>query len=313
MAVPILPIKKNKLYFCNGTYTGVYWFEEILLFLNNGGVILEFICALVVEDEDFKPYIKDFVSDLEEFRNNELRGKYCLENIIGKFIINSLYGRFGMVGSKTSSYFSKNRLDTIKKNVLSFTILENGYYLINIKHKLKALSHSNILIASATTSKARVKLYQGFLTLLKIGLRLLYCDTDSIFVAANNLNYHSLLDRYYSDIIFKSSQIDTVFHKAIFALPKTYYLIGYTKYPEPYSIIRIKGWVFDTRLVTFEEFSSAFFKNTPLLLPNKGYVGCGFSIAEKVVTYTINFNKYDKRFFKNHKLETNPVNINDII
>ena len=63
--IPILPYRGEKLIFPNGVFSGVYWYEELKLFVENGGVILKINWGYVYDEEK---YI------FEEF------AKYCIDN-----------------------------------------------------------------------------------------------------------------------------------------------------------------------------------------------------------------------------------------
>jgi hypothetical protein len=113
---------------------------------------------------------------------------------------------------------------------------------------------SNVSIASAITSKARIKLYKGFLEIIKENGRLLYCDTDSI-IASFNKN-KEIENRYLgnSEVIFNTNKEDTEITDAVFSMPKTYGL----KFKNNKSIVKIKGF---NNIPNFDEFKEAFYNN----------------------------------------------------
>jgi hypothetical protein len=92
--------------------------------------------------------------------------------------------------------FSDDEFTYCLKN---YTVLShykiNDVYLITIlidyktKKKITPLfNNRNVSYSSAIASKARIKLYKGFQSVIKNGGRPLYCDTDSIFAAYNKNN-----------------------------------------------------------------------------------------------------------------------------
>lgn len=185
---PVLPhhrINDKKLMFCNGLFKGVFWFEEIDLFLKKGGKINKILYSLTFENYDFifKDYV-DFFTNLRK-ENNEF-------NLFGKLMINSIYGRLGMRDINSFSFIEKKEnFDKIKNkiNIMSFKELNNIVLIEaemnkNLEKFLKIKQNktkNNIIIASAITSKARIKLYNAQDDVIKNGGRLLYSDTDSIF------------------------------------------------------------------------------------------------------------------------------------
>jgi DNA polymerase elongation subunit (family B) len=111
----------------------------------------------------------------------------------GKLMINSLYGRLGMNEIETYSLFIENKkLEYYQKkfNVISHVEV-NDFCLINMEinnelrkiYKLKTKTKNNISLASAITSKARIKLYNAQQEVIKNKGRILYSDTDSIFAS----------------------------------------------------------------------------------------------------------------------------------
>ena len=168
MDIPVLPIKIDKLYFMNGVMVGTYWYEEILLFLACGGKILQINYAIIYEGYD--NVLADFVNTLEKFKNTDKLSKH-----VGKLLINSFYGRLGMGRESSRSLIS----DSIDHE--EYTHLTDD--LVIYKKKVNKDSIRNVAIASAITSKARIKLYKGYLAVLDNGGRLLYSDTDSIVAA----------------------------------------------------------------------------------------------------------------------------------
>ena len=93
---------------------------------------------------------------------------------------------------------------------------------------------SNVAIASAITSKARIKLHKAQNDVIKNKGRLLYSDTDSIFAA-----YKTNVDnQIHGSIFWDCSKNDTKIKKAFFANPKTYGLI----YHDNREIVKMKGY-----------------------------------------------------------------------
>jgi hypothetical protein len=198
MDIPVLPHHNqinNKLLFCNGNGNGTYWFEEINLFKEMGGVVKKINSGLIYSDFDY--IFKDFVEYFDKYR--EINYEY---KTLAKSIINSFYGRTGLSIREEYCFFV-SKLEKLnylrelseKKEIEILYIDEiNEIWLVNVKLNekskkilkkdfgyLKKEKILNIAIASSIASKARIKLYKSFLSVIKEGGRLLYCDTDSVF------------------------------------------------------------------------------------------------------------------------------------
>ena len=78
-----------------------------------------------------------------------------------------------------------------------------------------------LMLAAATTAKARIKLYLGFQAVMSAGGRLLYCDTDSIFVVFKK----NMTGQTFGDVYFKEND-KPILIDCIFALPKSYSILA---------------------------------------------------------------------------------------
>jgi DNA polymerase elongation subunit (family B) len=124
----------------------------------------------------------------------ELRKKNTACNVFGKLIINSLYGRLGMGDNDEITFFyKKDEIDSISnyikikqiKELNDFAIItaEKNKFLYSIVKFNNEKNKSNIAIAAAITSKARIKLHNAFEDVIKNNGSLLYSDTDSVFAS----------------------------------------------------------------------------------------------------------------------------------
>src|SRR5574343_74039 len=114
-----------------------------------------------------------------------------------KLMVNSLYGRMGMQPDESKNifvyeeempYYLENFEVKHARQVNNMFLLELTNYSKyshldkkNIDSTNIGRHTSNVVIAAAITSKARIKLYRGFVSVIKNGGRILYSDTDSIF------------------------------------------------------------------------------------------------------------------------------------
>lgn len=290
MKIPILPIKEDKLYFKNGIYEGIYWFEEILLFINNGGKIIKIKKGILFED--YSKCIYNFIE-----KNDLIRKKGGLYKQIGKNNNNTFYGRIGM---KTEE-INESILNNIDYDFNEYTKIENiNGVKIGFKKKTSKKT-SNVSVAACITSKARIKLYKGFLDVIKNGGRILYCDTDSIIASfPKNLEVEN---KYLgkSKVIFDTSLNDTIIKDAVFALPKTYGL----KYNNNKEIVKIKGF---NKKIKFNKFKWYFYNKIILLDNKKIFIKKNFEIELSNIKITINLNNLNKRKWKSNLKETIPLN-----
>lgn len=300
---PILPIKKdNKLLFVNGILEGLYWNEEILLFIKNKGKIISCKYAILYNFNDF--IFKKFIDDFSKLRE---KGGYW--KILGKLIINSLYGSFGLkkedVFSKIT-YSEKEFIDISENlNIRSFTKINNCYMIeIYIDSKSNKILNKeeknwsnffhqrNVAYASIIASKARIKLYNAFLDVISNNGRLLYCDTDSIFASFkdNKLNQNCGKDIKWSNI----------YYEGVFILPKFYGLIDKDK-----EIIKIKGI---SNNIKYEILKKNFYNNLNFIFQNENvFYKKNYILKQKFIEKIVWIDKYDKRVFTNNKKRTTPL------
>lgn len=302
---PILPTKiGNKLMFINGDLEGLYWFEEINLFLKYNGVINEIVYSLLYEKSDyiFKSFVEDF---------NLIRHKGGYKKVLGKLIINSLYGSFGLKEDETFTkliYSEKEFLDILENlNTKSFLKTNNCYLVEIIKDKQSQrlinkqdrnwnseFSERNVGYASIITSKARIKLYKALMCTIEYGGRLLYTDTDSIFAAFKKANSNI------GEIIWEE-----LYEDACFILPK-FYMLKKNKN----EIIKIKG--VENYNLSYDEIKNIFYNSSEdskiEMIPRKGIFNLGRRTSEKILWV----NKYDKRRFINEKKSSKAFFVNEI-
>jgi DNA polymerase elongation subunit (family B) len=140
-----------------------------------------------IEFDNYDHIFEDFV-----YYFNKIKEKGNDYKTFGKLMINSLYGRLGMREANTDSIIIKKEEYDIyykKYKIIDFVEI-NDFLLIKIeisqeykKNNKIPKTKNNISLASAITSKARIKLYNAQQSVIKNGGRVLYSDTDSIFAA----------------------------------------------------------------------------------------------------------------------------------
>lgn len=286
MEIPVLPIKRGKLIFANGVFEGWYWFEEILLFVERGGIVLE--VNKCISSRYFDKFISEYVD-----KNNEIRKMGGVYKQIGKNNNNSLYGRFGM-----------------NKKLLKEEIYEEGkkYEIIKYKGGIKFGCNyeenklTNVGIASIITSKARIKLYKGFMEVQKEGGRVLYCDTDSIIAAFDKRNYKNKLDKKFGEVMFDSSDNKTIIEDCVFTSPKSYAL----KYKNGVEIVKIKGI---KTYPNFNKFKWFFYKGISFNIKQMNWEKKNMIYELVEVEKKVNLRNLDKRIWCEDLKETKTLNL----
>lgn len=264
--LPVLPhmIKKNKnsnfsrKFYPVGTFKTTITGIEALYCIENGYDIQ--VISGIYYERGIYPF-KKFVSYFKHFRT---LGEVNKE--VGKLLLNSLYGKLAQKQYGMSLVImDKNNFDkhsdvlkekygvtdrnTTKKHVIFFIdndtfkkikekeikddILKamNKYCIKSGKKFLKNIDikeeiQGNIIVAAMITAAARITLHRTMMELQKIGLRILYGDTDSIYAACHKDELIKFLDKPLGTyaIIFDSNRDDTIISNAIFIRSKFYFV-----------------------------------------------------------------------------------------
>jgi hypothetical protein len=168
------------------------------------------------------------------------------------------------------------------------------------KVKTKTNISKNVAIASAITSKARIRLYRAFKDVIIGGGRLLYCDTDSVVAAFKNTGMLDIKNK--SGLYFDSKKTDTLIKSAWFAGTKTYSII----FNGGLNVTKIKGIPKNT--IPYDKFILLFLNNgylkinTQPTLYKKNYI-----YRVEILTKTIKINNYKKRIFIDNYTQTIPL------
>jgi len=291
LEIPVLPIKTNKLIFANGVFEGWYWFEEIIMAIENGVEIIK------IEKTITAQYYDNFIKDFVEI-NKKIRELGPLHKQIGKNNNNTFYGRLGMNPERLEEELISS-IDESKK--YEKVIETNGIYIGYLK---KDKSISNVLISASITSKARIKLYKGMKEVQKNGGRILYTDTDSIIASFKKEKYKNILDKKIGEVIFDSKKEDTIIEDGVFAMPKTYAL----KYKKT-EIVKIKG--FNTT-PKFEDFKEKFYKKESIITENVEWNKKDLIIKNIKRNKETNLFSLDKRKWNEDLKTTIPLELWDV-
>lgn len=288
LEIPVLPVKEDKLYFKNGEFEGLYWFEEIQLFVEMGGTVYQTKYGII--PQLYKKEIKNFVKT-----NQKLRDAGGVFKQIGKNNINTLYGRLGMrTESEVQEIFEENVKYIHKERVFNTEL--------GTKIK-KTNTPTNLAVAFSITSKARIKLYRGIVEVRKRHGRILYCDTDSIIAAFNKEEYKNVINKRMGEVIFDTSKEDTEIKDAVFCLPKTYGLVLESNK----QIVKMKGLVRNT--ITFNKMKWFFYKNYKIEDTIKTqFIKRNWKIELKQSAIRVDLNTLNKRIWAEGRKTTNPIN-----
>lgn len=292
--IPILPYRcphTKKLLFPNGLFSGLYWYEEIELFEKNGGKVLSINWGIVFEKEDY--IFKDFSDFCISNRN-----KSNLNKILWKMIPNSFIGRLGLKNDfEETIILNDDEYDPFKYNVISDKKI-NNQWLVTIKSNNIKKTSNNVIYPAIITSKARIIWWKNAMAIKNKGGRLLYCDTDSMFVSFNR----NIIGEKHGDIEWVDNKKDTVIKKACFAGNKAYSVV----YNDS-SKIKIKG--IKNNNISFEEFENKFYSSEYIDFKFDLFEKKLFSMKISEIIKKIKFNNYDKRIFIKNKKFTEPIKI----
>lgn len=305
MTIPVLPYKNNKLLFPNGQMIGTYWYEEIILFVENGGIVKRIINSYIYEKKEY--IFKEFI---EYFNDYRLKGGFY--KIFGKLIINSLYGGFALREDDYFIHFTFSELEAecirFNFNVMSQEFI-GCIYISKIikdsksnpifnKKEMKwsnKFSIRNITYSSIISSKARIKLYNSFKEVENDGGKILYCDTDSIFASydVNKKNF-----------VIGDLKWSEVYNDGFFISPKFY---GYVN-EENEKILKIKGVKIKDSLI-YDEIKSKFYKGDDLIKISDQFIMKfkNLQVYPSIINKEIKLNSYDKRLFNNNKTTTQAI------
>ena len=177
--IGVLPYRyNNRLCFPKGEFEGWYNLNEIRYPYSKGYLDVELVGDAIISKPTEPPF-KRFILDLYERRKKSKELGLEFYDLYFKFLMNSLYGKFGQKPKSNTYYFStfEKANDFAKLKNIDRIHKVNDYYYV----KVESDKEPNISIysyASYVTSWARAVLFEymdinGFENVL-------YCDTDSI-------------------------------------------------------------------------------------------------------------------------------------
>jgi len=215
---PLPVLVREKLIFPYGRVRFRWCTEELFYAIENFNVKLIKVHKLIEWEDKCKPFT-NFVNKFYKLRKEN---KGTAKGTVGKLILNSLYGKFGMKEER-EEYINKEEFELAKG-------LFESEEKIEIKRKLKILGKTFYVIeenfwrdyilvhiAAYISSYARLELLKKVKELRDKGYTVYYCDTDSIFTDCPPQSFGNVDDK---ELGFWS--LDKEIEEAIFIAPKTY-------------------------------------------------------------------------------------------
>lgn len=176
---PYLPYRDaGTLVFPLGTFNGHYTYFELREALKLGYKIEKIENALEFNGGTYYPF-KNWVEKLYDERLKAQKAGDVLLSDTYKLIMNNLFGKFGQGNERT--YLLPITKERLRK--FNCTILENKFILSVSKGAYPP--HTNFIWSSYCTAYARDRLFRGLTDARNRRGKVLYCDTDSIFVEAS--------------------------------------------------------------------------------------------------------------------------------
>lgn len=186
---PVLPVRfNNRVIYPKGNFSGIWFTEELNLFLQMGGRINKINKYYYWEKKE-----KKFTTFCNDFDLNTNSDDPIIQNYIKKLKL-SFFGSFAQNSTfKNITYavYDKDKNIQYKKS----KIIQNP-------------SYTNYIVASIITASCRIKLYNFFLLLLKEDILVLSLNIDSITVYLDNSKLNYLKTQYplYKNIWEKNTE-----------------------------------------------------------------------------------------------------------
>jgi DNA polymerase elongation subunit (family B) len=234
--IGLLPIKyKGRLICPGGTFSGLFFSEELRFALNNGYTLLEINMAWKFKRGDST--FKELITTLNEMKITAQLNKQPTIRNMAKLLMNSMYGRFGMHSSIQKNHiwtqenienlsplwelisqmdYGELSLVTIELNREKALEVLGSQALIAVLDKLR--NNTNVALAAAVTAYSRVIINQYKLLAIKLGLNLYYSDTDSLVLNGK------LPEEYLDSATLGKFKLEHTIKEGIFVMPKVYYL-----------------------------------------------------------------------------------------
>ncbi len=171
--IGLLPYKyKDKIIYPKGKWIGIYNLNEIKFAIENGYKVKPLYIEYWMSEKLSK--IEEFVNYWYEIKKQ----KKGLLSVIAKIVLNSLYGKFMQINQgydirlleSEEDYF---KYEQIAENVNIGILRDTGF---------KRGRSTFLSVGSYITSWARIELLKKMKEAIKKNAKILYCDTDSLFL-----------------------------------------------------------------------------------------------------------------------------------
>lgn len=188
--LPVLPLKhEHKLLFPAGQFRGQWMLSEFRYALQNSKTKIKNIHELIIGESIETPFY-DFVNDIYATRQateNEFEKYYY------KLFLNNLYGKL-MQQTQDKYKFFKSEFDAIKfisrENLFRAELIKVvGGYFVRYDHS-ELYAHTIAPWGAEITAQVRIKLHAK---MREHENKILYCDTDSIFLDEKTLPSSTIL------------------------------------------------------------------------------------------------------------------------
>jgi hypothetical protein len=232
-----------------------------------------------------------------------LRKKDKISKIIWKIIPNSFIGRLGL----KRDYEKTIIIHKDNYNACDYRIVKdkkiNNFFVVTIKTLDNTkIDHSNVCYAAITTSKARILWWESANFVQNNGGRLLYCDTDSLFVAYTD----NIIGQQHGNIYWDPLNAKTIVLDSIFITNKVY-AVRYANYWD----VKIKG--VPSGSVSIDELLRIKDAGSDLKVKYDYFEKKNIITYIKEVNKIIYLSKYNKRTLDESKTRTNPLYIEDTL
>jgi len=214
----VIPVKYEQAnYYPIGVFDCKISNITLQFLMENNHLFIKEIYGLIKHEENkkekvFKNFIEVFYKMRKEDKENDL---------IYKFLLNSLYGKFGQNEEQTSTVLNPNDATTFSNmTVFGDNLLCSKDDKVNYR-----LDYLRKDIAGMITEKSRIYMAKNRLSCYKRGVKTLYQDTDSLILNREITNDYVLGALVDNKILgkFKRESEETIYDGRILGL-KLYYL-----------------------------------------------------------------------------------------
>ncbi len=281
ISIGYLPFKdkSGKLIFPTGTFRGCWNFPELRFALKHKVIKILTVHSITYGEPMQSPFVS-YVDTLWTMKNNAKVSGNVMEEDRAKRFANSLYGKFGQRIEEETIYIKdinkqwniiqEYQQKRLYKDLITFGKNRNDAMLVIGSRKKHYTPYAIPSFASYVTTYGRLQLLEKMLAMWPN--KIVYCDTDSIFLeVANGVKSESQLGGW---------KLEDKIITEIKGL-KNYRYIDYSK-PQPKEVWRVKGVPVNKG------------KTTKLLSPSGGGTG---KVSVRVIPFVEQIGENTFRYF----------------